>query len=348
MVLVSHAWPLSGWQGEPLASVIGFTTLGGLGVNIFFVISGYLVFESWDRDPNPGRFAARRALRIFPGLTVVVLLAMLVLGPIVSSHSLLDYFRNPATIGYLNALLLFPMPFSLPGAFPANPIPNVVNGSLWTLPIETTMYVALALGVARICRRTPVAAWLLAGAILIASELAWRRWQAPVVFWFMDLRYVLDLGAYFFFGVALHTIRHAVRPGFFGSLILAIVLALLATSTWGRFAMHVALPYLVLAVAFAPLGSLARAGKYGDFSYGIYIYAYPIQQTVIHFAGGKPGPVDSLFIAAILTVVAGFLSWHFVEKRALAMKPRRPAREVAAPVPPEAPQSDPQKLELTR
>jgi peptidoglycan/LPS O-acetylase OafA/YrhL len=119
---------------------------------------------------------------------------------IVSSLSPFDYFRNPATLGYLNALLLFPMPFSLPGAFPANPVPNVVNGSLWTLPIEATMYLALALGVARVCRKSPVAALLIAGSLLLASEFAWRRLQAPVVVWFMDLRYVLDLGAYFFFG----------------------------------------------------------------------------------------------------------------------------------------------------
>jgi peptidoglycan/LPS O-acetylase OafA/YrhL len=114
-------------------------------VSIFFVISGYLVMRSWAGDPAPHRYAARRALRIYPGLIVLVLTSMLVLGPLAGGFPLRQYVAELGFLGYLNALLLFPMPFELPGVFGDNPYPRAVNGSLWTLSYGATMYLLLAL-----------------------------------------------------------------------------------------------------------------------------------------------------------------------------------------------------------
>src|SRR5258706_5042779 len=130
LVLVSHLSTLSGTKDNRLLILLDSLNLGGLGVSIFVVISGYLVMQSWRSDAVLHRYASRRALRIFPGLIAVVLLTMLVLGPLVSKFSLLEYFREPNVLRYLNALLLFPMPFALPGVFYDNPYPVAVNGSL--------------------------------------------------------------------------------------------------------------------------------------------------------------------------------------------------------------------------
>lgn len=136
-VLVSHAWPI-------LKNIAPMGHLAAFGVFSFFAMSGYLVSASWERDPNVGRFLARRALRIFPGLICAVLVAALIVGPAFTRLSMEEYFLNPMLLDYVTAIFLYPMQFHLPGVFEKNPL-TIVNGSLWTLPMEIVMYVALAI-----------------------------------------------------------------------------------------------------------------------------------------------------------------------------------------------------------
>jgi Acyltransferase family len=103
------------------------------------VISGYLVSESWLRDSRLPAFLMRRSLRIFPGLTVIVLLSVLVLGPLMSDLPLRAYFGDRQSISYLWNVVLYPV-YVLPGVFVDNPYPLAVNGSLWSLPVEFAMY----------------------------------------------------------------------------------------------------------------------------------------------------------------------------------------------------------------
>lgn len=141
MVLYGHSFVLLGLR-EPL--FMSWLPLGPLGVFIFFTISGYLVSESWDRDPHLLRFFQRRLLRILPGLAVCVLLTVGVLGPLLTTLPLADYFSNPHTLGYLRTIGLY-ITYYLPGVFDGNRYPNAVNGSLWSLPVEFLMYIVVAL-----------------------------------------------------------------------------------------------------------------------------------------------------------------------------------------------------------
>jgi peptidoglycan/LPS O-acetylase OafA/YrhL len=139
LVLYSHAFAIG---GAPEPTIAGFCSLGSLGLFIFFSISGYLVSMSWLSDGSGVRFAIRRALRIFPALTVVILLSTFVLGPIVTTVPMQVYLHHPATYRYLANIGLY-VSYYLPGSFEHVPIPNAVNGSLWSLPVEVLMYIIL-------------------------------------------------------------------------------------------------------------------------------------------------------------------------------------------------------------
>jgi peptidoglycan/LPS O-acetylase OafA/YrhL len=139
LVLYSHAFAIG---GAPEPVIAGFCSLGSLGLLIFFSISGYLVSMSWLSDGSVVRFAIRRSLRIFPALTVVILLSTFVLGPIVATVPMRVYFHHPATYRYLANIGLY-VSYYLPGCFEHVPIANAVNGSLWSLPAEVLMYIIL-------------------------------------------------------------------------------------------------------------------------------------------------------------------------------------------------------------
>jgi len=146
VVLFSHSYALLGKPDELFAMLLGYDTGGGFAVAGFFVISGFLVARS-ALSSGLRRYAAGRVLRIVPALAVVSILCVLVVGPLTTQLSLVEYFSRPATWNYLNNALIFPLRFVLPGVFAGNPL-QAVNGSLWTLPIETAMYIGLPLLVA--------------------------------------------------------------------------------------------------------------------------------------------------------------------------------------------------------
>src|SRR5581483_536908 len=135
LVIYGHAFVLTG-SAPPAFLGNGVHTIG---VKIFFVVSGYLVAQSWLRDRNLVRFVCRRVLRIFPALAAVVLLTVAVLGPVMTSLPLAAYFSAPAVPLYLRNILLY-INYGLPGVFLHNTYPSAVNGSLWSLPAEVSLY----------------------------------------------------------------------------------------------------------------------------------------------------------------------------------------------------------------
>jgi peptidoglycan/LPS O-acetylase OafA/YrhL len=291
-----------------------------LGVYIFFTISGYLIAESWDRDPNIGRFFARRALRIFPGLTACVLLTVFVLGPCFTTLSLAEYFSNSHTWQYLRNVALNIVYF-LPGVFQENLVPNAVNGSLWSLPVEFIMYVMVSLaGVMHGGR------WLHAGLAVLSCGVSYfwaQRTEQPLAFYGIDVREIFICGAYFWVGATVY--KFGLRRHFSLYLTLLASAALFVLARWTpvlAFGAWVLLPLAVLSFGFDNSAILNRFTRSGDYSYGIYIYAFPIQQSVVHLWPSVPVTLYILICGA-LTLACAILSWHLIEKRALAFKPGR-------------------------
>ncbi|WP_326536368.1 acyltransferase family protein [Pseudorhodoferax sp.] len=315
MVLVSHQFALSG-SHEPLTPLGSW---GGTGVLIFFGISGFLVAGSWVQDPNPLRFAARRLLRIWPGLFVALLLVALVLGPLVSSLDARTYYSTPLTWKYFKQLGLWSFKPMLPEVFIGNPMPLSANGSLWTIPIEVRCYLVLALlGIVGLLRR----AWWLPVAFLAFA--IWFFFLFKVGY-DQPIRMMLQMGVVFFCGASMYQLRSVwqAHSAMTWVCALAAIFALWHFG-WQEIAATLGLPIVVVLIGTASTPVLRRAGRFGDLSYGLYIYAFPVQQTWVWLGGKNVSIVVGLLVCTSVTVVLAWLSWRLVERPALRLKPRAP------------------------
>jgi peptidoglycan/LPS O-acetylase OafA/YrhL len=318
-VLFSHSYALVRADAdEPLAMFIG-QDASGLAVFTFFAISGYLVTRSWFSDPSPIRFVTRRALRIFPALALVIFVSFALVGPLTTRLSLADYFSSGQAWTYLDKVLIYPTQYGLPGVFEHNPFPDVVNGSLWTLRLEFGFYVIVAaLGYLGLLRwrwvNIAVATGCWAGSAVLTQTdfLHGITWHHQVIFLFLN-------AVPFFIGAALAQSNIDSKLIFGGTIALLLMTALSLRAPVFEILLIVSLPLTVIQIARRCTCDLHR---FGDYSYGIYLFAFPVQQAVIHF---RPG-IHSLqlsIVAGAATVACAFASWHLVEKRALALKPRR-------------------------
>jgi peptidoglycan/LPS O-acetylase OafA/YrhL len=157
LVIFSHSYPITtGNNGSEPFGILsnGQMTFGELAVSVFFVISGFLITQSFDRSKNIFYYLKARILRIFPALIMVVILSVFFLGPIFTDLSLKNYFSDPQTIDYFKTITLYWMQFDLPGVFQSNIYPGAVNSSLWTLWFEFFFYIVVAfLGVTKLLNK---------------------------------------------------------------------------------------------------------------------------------------------------------------------------------------------------
>ena len=323
LVLYGHAFVFLGLP-EPL--FLQWVPMGPLGVYIFFAISGYLVAQSWQRDPSVPRFLAKRALRIFPGLLVCTALSVLVLGPWLTTLDMATYWRNEHTRGYFTNVALY-MTYHLPGMFAQNKLPHAVNGSLWSLPVEFFMYLLLALlGLLGTWFQSQKwSAWLTGFVTLTFMALValWALHSTEaLVFYRTDLRQIPLCGVYFMVGASLFQFNLS-KYFNLSNLVLAVVLWLCLSREPQLFAMAswVVLPFVVLAFGLSRHTWLSRWHQ-RDYSYGIYIYAFPVQQTLVSY--WPQMPLSAYLLSTfVITVALAATSWHFVEKPALKLKPFR-------------------------
>ncbi|MDR8394968.1 acyltransferase [Paraburkholderia sp. USG1] len=309
LVIWSHQY---GLMGRPEPEAFPGFSFGGIGVLIFFSLSGYLVAQSWDRDPSLPRFAAKRALRIFPGLICVTLLMAFLMGPKVSTLDHADYFASRDVWHFIvRTIGLWDMPDHLPGVFVNNHV-GTVNSSLWTIPVELKWYGFLAfLGLFGVLRtRFVLPAMVLA--------LAFCRFILPMP---LTHHVLLEFGLCFLSGSMMHACRadlqryaNWIKPGIAAA---AVVFWLLRME---YLAIVIALPFVVVTLGSMSSPVLRRFGRFGDLSYGLYIYAFPIQQTIIHSSHNtQPLWLNLIASAAAISALA-FLSWHLIEQPANGLK----------------------------
>ncbi|TPG78592.1 acyltransferase family protein [Pseudomonas mandelii] len=324
MVLYAHSFDIYGNSPEIF---IGLDSYGGLGIAIFFVISGYLIAKSWSFDPSVISFLVKRSLRIFPALIVVVVVTSFLLGPIFSTLTVKQYFSNLAFIMYLKNIILSPV-FYLPGVLEHARVVNVINGSLWSLPIEFFMYlVVVALGLLFNGGRLVYA---IATALFALIVVFWCWRDAPLlVVYGTDVRNIPLIGIYFMIGACYAKWGLERWFSLSGVTVMVMMTLLLAPySSISKPLLWLTLPYVVLAYGLSRswLGSLVN--KVGDCSYGVYIYAFPVQQFVLL---KFPGIAYStyLVVTVVITLILGYGSWHLIEKRVLKFKPKNKVRSVS-------------------
>lgn len=328
MVIWSHSFALALGSGgsEPLRSTLG-VTFGSIAVDIFFVTSGYLISASLVSSNTIFRFAWARILRIFPGLIVATLITVVFVGLFITSEAVAQYFSERTTWKFLikNSVLVQGVEYGLPGAFIDNPISYAVNGSLWTLPKELLMYAVLAM------------IWLVAG-LMSQIRLGERKrifkvlvsitFLGSALFYFLVLKeFVEDSNArlltVFCFGACISLFRDRLPVD--GRLVIAMGVAILLSTVHRQlffFAYTLFFPYVVICCALWQSGRLQDFNRIGDYSYGLYVYAFPVQQVIVSFVRGVQ-PVGLFGLSFLVTLALAFLSWRFVEKPALSMKNTR-------------------------
>lgn len=303
MVIVGHSWSLLGISGVP---TLGGITIHHLGVYFFFAISGYLISSSWSRSPRPTTFLIRRGLRIFPALILVVFTTVFIIGPLLTALPATSYWSSPQTWRYLLNVTLFAQ-YDLPGLFLEN-TQRAVNGSLWSLGPELCCYLIVMLfGVigARFSfsARAMLAVGVLSATILLPLDRPLRITAIAVVF--------------FFVGSLLSRVRAPERlpvwpalPGF--------VVVLFLDGVPGVIAAIVVVPYALITVGSRTRRAAGVVRRVGDPSYGMYLWAFPIQQALIVLV--EPLPLlGNIVVVLVLSTLAGYASWHLLEKHAIAL-----------------------------
>jgi len=309
-VIFSHAFLLAenSQDRDPLMLLTGGQTILGLvGVFTFFIISGYLISQSYENTASPLVFLAKRALRIFPGLILCLVVCVFVIGPLTTQLPLSEYFSRSETYLFLLHNAVLDVDYNrLPGVvfWPGN-IGGIVNGPLWSLPSEALLYLMLfGLGICRF-------ATLWVGAALLGVGVA-CLWFDPAGDRFGSTLWLLG-----FFAAGMCGYRLRARRLIAGHWALLALIGLVLSVPARMFvpAFAVCGGYLVLYLALNRRLAAVPAARFGDLSYGLYIYGWPIEQTVIWASGGSLPWWGVFLLAVAIAVPVAFVSWHAIEKR---------------------------------
>lgn len=323
MVVFSHSFNVATGNGdtEPLGMFShGQIWFGHLAVYIFFIISGFLIAQSYERSRNIIVFFWARFLRIYPGFIASLLFAVVV-GAFTTTLQIRDYISNQQTVDYLKWNSLFVIQFTLPGVFGQLPFKDAVNGALWSIPHEVACYVLVAcfgmLGLIK--RKIPIA--------LIAAAFFYLRIYADAVPYVHGFRMIqgeakifIDLAAFFFIGTLFYVFSNRIVLD--TTCAMFSIFAIFSSLMFGGFreCFAIAGSYLIFYVAFHPSIKFWSFAKRGDLSYGIYVYAFPIQQFMVWHTDGKITPIKDFLYSYPIILVCAFLSWHLLEKQALKFK----------------------------
>jgi len=318
-VIFSHSFYLTNTtEREPLTVFTsGRFDTASLSVATFFIISGFLITMSFQRAKSVYAYFEARFLRIYPALIVVILCTVFIIGPLLTTYKLKSYFVSSETIKYfiLNTLMV-KVQYTLPGVFEHDGAANTVNASLWTLPIELACYCFVAI-VGLLLAKRVVASIVLGGITLL-------------IFYYVFLNGFIALLFYFFFGAMLYVLRDKiVLNGWLAALAFILLMADLyfnnkpdsnfIIKSVNIIVKGVALSYVIMYLAFVKTTYIKNFAKKGDYSYGLYIWAFPLQR-IINISIQGLGPYSLFCISAIVTLIFAVLSWHVIEKRALQLK----------------------------
>lgn len=328
VVIFSHCFVLCGLgAGEPLVRLSGGQAyLAELAVNGFFAISGFLITASWMRRPQWGDYLKKRVLRIYPGFLVTGIVCAFLVGA-AGSISPAAYLHQIQPGRFLFHQLLLDK-LAVPPTFSHNSVTDQVNGSLWTIKIEFEFYLMVAvLGTLRLFQKRVLPLVLTVCCLLLYVLLHIHRVPTHLPETFTEhLRFL----SYFLTGMVFFLYRDKVSYSWAWA---ACAVSILAFGTWTH-TLEAVLPlplvYLLMAAAFSPGVGLHQFGRRRDISYGLYLYAWPIQQLLVQHFDGMRHPWGLFLVALPLTALAAVLSWHLIEKPCLRLKPKSNRRAGSA------------------
>ncbi|MCL9809089.1 acyltransferase family protein [Flavobacterium luminosum] len=320
LVVISHSFPLSGIY-EKEQWIYQFTNgqmvYSSIGLNGFFVISGFFIFQSMQRSQNLVQYFTKRLWRILPGLFVVLFLTLL-LSPFVYEGKV-PFLYNKEVWTYLpNNLSLYGFQATIDGVFDSNHY-HAINGSLWTIRYEFSLYIAVACLFFLKGRKVITLLLLLLAffSFYILYQFYLERFASAEIFGMLGYE-ILNLGTFFIAGSILACVKfekYKYNFVFFGMAVLLFV----GSIYYNYYSMvkHIVFPIIIIFSGYYTLPFLSTFGKYGDASYGIYIYSFPIQQALVYYF--QLDTYSLIVYSCLLSVIFGYLSWHWVEKKCMSL-----------------------------
>lgn len=319
LVMLGHMGPIMG----ATTPVMG-QDLHGVGVEILFLIGGYLVAQSWMHDPSPLRYSIRRFLRLWPPYALMILLMTFVSGPLLSNLGFRGYFGSWWT-EYLKNLRFY-IVYAQPGVFVEAPMPFVTNGSLWTMPVEAVLYVLTPILALLFGFRQKKAYTSRLYGLFLLPMVAIGTWLEihPEIHWIFygtDWTAAFRLSLYFLIGIfcSLEPVKKVFRIQWVPLAFLAFILVQYENRVIQYLVMLAALPYMVFSLALAPNPAFSRVGRKYELSYGIYLYGFFFQQLVVQALrqAGMTLAAPVVFLISLgLTLPAAWLNCVLVEKPA--------------------------------
>lgn len=315
-VLFGHSFPLTGNGSDPVSMLmLPYTWIGSIAVGGFFAISGYLITGSFAQRGGMA-FIASRALRLYPAVIVYCAVAVFVIGPIASDVPVREYFASGPWY-YFKNVPLWEWNYNLPHVFTHTPMAGGTNGSTWTLPVELRCYLmVLILGFLGVLDKR-----YRANVVVIAAlYFLYHNYKKLPIFGH-EIHFAEPLN-YFLWGM-LFWINRSMIPMRWWIAAIAFIAPIVSVHT-GYFGMITppSVAYILYMLAYkTPHVDLDGEGKLGDISYGVYIYAWPIQQ-MIYWKGQSAW--TNAAIATVIVAVLAYASWRLVEKPSLRLRKSLP------------------------
>ena len=323
LVMFGHSFWLQPAAGrtEPILKFTGLEYTGSLAVYSFFILSGIMVTSSFDRQRSIVRFVTLRLARIYPGLIACVFLTAYLLYPSLSTMGFVEAVRGHDAAHYFsaNVKLFSGIQATLPGIFETAPLRSIVNGSLWTLPIELKCYMLVLVAGILGCFR---AKWrVIAFALLASIGFAYLVSYGTSVQFFHELTgkpagYSFYAPPFFLLGMVLYTCSDRVILSSPIAVLLGAAYLVFRASPIASLLFYSAFVYGLLTLGMTT--ALRRFAPRNDYSYGIYLWAFPIQQIV---ASRYPQMDNmlSILITIPATVIVASASWHLIEKPCISL-----------------------------
>lgn len=318
-VVVSHSFDITGYATlEPLRRLTKeYLVFSDIGLIIFFTISGYLISKSLQNTVNIFSFFARRILRIYPALLVAVLLTIFVIGPIFSNLSTVEYFNNIKTWYYLTTISAFRVQYFLPGLFNNKRyIINSVNASLWSIGLELKLYIGLSFvyffkNNTLLTKRVLLIVMIgVLAVIVMHANILGREYSYKIV----SLIFAFVLGSNIYYQSLKTTHLLAFGLAFLAFGIIQILLNVcIDTAITIRIGISCVAIWLCLQKRFVFVLK-------NDISYGVYIYAFIVQQVLFQLFQYQMSPQLNIVLTLLITIPLAFLSWKCIEEPTLKLK----------------------------
>lgn len=308
-------------------------SLGGLAVDCFFIISGFLIMHSYLHSDSVITYIKRRILRICPGFIVAFLSSVLIFAPLgtIDSYNKLGYWKIYFQYMYKKNLLVQLITFQQPFptlCFKTLPLSNFVNGSLWSIQYELIGYLlVVVIGMAGITKRKWIGISLF---LFFLTTLALQTFKSYFQFsgynslWLGSPVLYPRLFVYFFSGICFYLYRNRIPRN---NLLAILSVTAIAVSWLFVPALNVVFPvagsYLLFYVAYSSRIQFYDFAKKSDISYGVYLYAWPITQLTLYAFQSHLDPYRLFFIALPVTIVIATISWKLIEKPCIEFKSKK-------------------------